>query len=455
MIAPRKYVHSLLILSELILIACALIMIIKYDGAEWDRKIWIGSKLLTLKEMMKDNNNKMYPILEINNDGTKIVYNQSYESLLKHSGKECEENYKSCGILDTLGNKMCVPNEEPCPINDIVIGSASELKLYSDKGYKTGFLENMTEDQILFYTNETVQNQIVVKLNITNETLRYIHEGNLIFDNDTYDDYVAMYSGGGDGYSGSDWGGGWDSGGGDWGGGGIDSGGGGFRRLEDEEEEDSIYGSPSITKYIRERFNDEINIDKTFRNISDNLFAGNYLGFHDYSNYEKFSKLDLYDIYFTPFPNLTASVFSYFLIVGFIGLIIFSVTRFCHKDKPNEGFDPCAVLTGKLLIIIPYLIFYIGYFIYIVYEYCHIHKDIKQFELTEIKADPFLEDLLKEINGRHMNEELMLILIILFSSSMAIFLLAWVLSQIFTKRYLDLLNKTTNNTNEPREMLLK
>lgn len=54
-----------------------------------------------------------------------------------------------------------------------------------------------------------------------------------------------------------------------------------------------------------------------------------------------------------------------------------------------------------------------------------------------------------------MNEELMLILIILFSSSMAIFLLAWVLSQIFTKRYLDLLNKTTNNTNEPREMLLK
>jgi hypothetical protein len=77
-------------------------MIIKYDGAEWDRKIWMGSKLLTLKEMMKDNNNKMYPILEINNDGTKIVYNQSYESLLKHSGKECEENYKSCGILDTL-----------------------------------------------------------------------------------------------------------------------------------------------------------------------------------------------------------------------------------------------------------------------------------------------------------------------------------------------------------------
>ena len=170
---------------------------------------------------------------------------------------------------------MCIPKEEPCPINDVVIGSASELKLYSDKGYKTGFLENMTEDQILFYTNETVQNQIVVKLNITNETLRYIHEGNLIFDNDTYDDYVAMYSGGGDGYSGSDWGGGWDSGGGDWGGGGIDSGGGGFRRLEDEEEEDSIYGSPSITKYIRERFNDEINIDKTFRNISDNLFAGN------------------------------------------------------------------------------------------------------------------------------------------------------------------------------------
>ena len=311
----------------------------------------------------------------------------------------------------------------------------------------------MTDDQILFYTNETVQNQIVVKLNITNETLRYIHEGNLIFDNDTYDDYLDSLRDDGGRYD-RDWDSGWDSGGGDWGGGGIDSGGGGFRRLEDDEE-DSIYGSPFITKYIRERFNDEINIDKTFRNVSDNLFAGNYLGFHDYSNYEKFSKLDLYDIYFTPFPNTTANFFNYFLIVGFIGLIIFSVTRFLHKDKPNEGFDPCSVLCGKLLIIIPYLVFYIGYFIYIVYEYCHIHKDIKPFELTEIKADPFLEDLLQEINEKHMNEELMLILIILFSSSMAIFLLAWVLSQIFTKRYLDLLNKTTDNTNEPREMLLK
>ena len=94
MIAPRKYVHLLLIISHLILVVCALIMIIKYDRTDWDRLIWIGSKILTLKKMIKENNNKIYPILDITENGTKIFYNQSYVSLLKHSGKECDKNYK-------------------------------------------------------------------------------------------------------------------------------------------------------------------------------------------------------------------------------------------------------------------------------------------------------------------------------------------------------------------------
>ena len=33
--------------------------------------------------------------------------------------EECPENYHQCGILDTVGNKMCLRNEEECPINYI------------------------------------------------------------------------------------------------------------------------------------------------------------------------------------------------------------------------------------------------------------------------------------------------------------------------------------------------
>ena len=32
-------------------------------------------------------------------------------------GKDCQKNYKSCGIIDTLGRKFCVKEEEICPIN--------------------------------------------------------------------------------------------------------------------------------------------------------------------------------------------------------------------------------------------------------------------------------------------------------------------------------------------------
>ena len=446
MIAPRKYVHLLLIISHLILVACALIMIIKYDRTDWDRLIWIGSKILTLKKMIKENNNKIYPILDITENGTKIFYNQSYVSLLKHSGKECDKNYKQCGILDTLGNKMCIPKDDICPINDIIIGLSENHSLYSQKGYKIGFIENMTENHVLYYTNTAKDKQIVAKLKLTNETLRYIHEDNFIFDEDTYQDSLASYGGGG--YSGGSYGG---YGGGGGSGGGIGGGGGGFRRLKSNEKNDSIYGDETITKYIKERFEDEINIDKTFKNVSDNIFIGNYLGFQDISNLDKYSNLDLYDLYFTLFPNELSFSFSFVLLFFFIAPIGFSFQRFFHKDVPNEGFNPCEVLKAKLMIIIHYLIFLIGYLIYLIYAYNDIYKNKKPFELVDIKADPFIEDLLKEIQNRHLNKGFILAIISLYFISLVIFIIAWILSRIFTKRYLNLLEKVKS---EPNEILI-
>ena len=52
---PRQIVHLLLIISEAIIIACCLIMIIKYNRKGWKRKIWMGSKILTIKEEIKKN----------------------------------------------------------------------------------------------------------------------------------------------------------------------------------------------------------------------------------------------------------------------------------------------------------------------------------------------------------------------------------------------------------------
>ena len=152
-----------------------------------------------------------------------------------------------------------------------------------------------------------------------------------------------------------------------------------------------------------------------------------------------FINMNLYKSYFNIFPNLASDVFCYFSIIALIIIIICSIVRFCHTDTPNEGFDPCAVLTAKLMIIIPYLIIYIGYFIYIIYEYFNIYKWRNPENLKKINADIFLEDMLDEIYNRNLKHILMITIIILFSCSMVIFILAWILSYIFTKRYLKLL----------------
>ena len=142
-IAPRKYVHMLLILSELIIIVCSIIMLALYKPRDWYKLIWMGTKALTIEKLIKINNNQSYPILKINQNGTTVNYSENYASLLKHSGKECEINYKKCGILDSLGNIMFIPENEICPINDIKIDLASNNSLYELKGYESTPFNNL------------------------------------------------------------------------------------------------------------------------------------------------------------------------------------------------------------------------------------------------------------------------------------------------------------------------
>ena len=441
--APRQYVHGLLILSEAIIISCCLIMIIKYDRTGWDKKIWMGSKILTLEKEMKFNNYELFPILSIDSDNNKIGYNQNYEFLLKNSIKNCGNNYyKKCGILDTYGNKMCIPNDDECPINEILVDLETNKDDYKLQGYQIAYFDNLTEGYVIYYTNTKTDNPIISKIKFSDEIPKIINKDNFIFDEDLYESSISS-SGGSDGYY---YGGGYDGGGfgggGGGGGGGVGSGGGGFRNLDEE------YGDSDMTEYIYQKFNEEINIDKSYKKVYNNLYVGNYIGYADINNMNNYNDMDLYESYLTVFPNLTADVFCYFSIIVNIALIIYSIIRFCHKDTPNEGFDSCTVLFAKLCIIIPYLIIFIGYFIYIIYEYFNIYKKRDPEELIKVKADIFIENFLSEIYDRHLKEVFILVIIILFSCSMLIFLVAWILSYIFTKRYLKLLSIVNANNED-------
>ena len=434
--APRKIVHILLILSETIIIVCCLIMIIKYDRTDSEEQIWIASKILTLEKEMKKNNYELHPILSISSDGELIEYNGNYESLLSHSNKVCEENYKKCGILDTYGNIMCIPYGEECPINEIIVDEESKYNDYYSQGYQSAYLENLAEGYTIYFTNTKINQEIIVKIKFSDEIPRYINEKNFVFDEELYNSFQTSSYGGGYGGGGGG-GGGSGGGGGGGGGGGVGSGGGGFRNLEE-------YGDEKVTNYIKNKFKEDINIDKSYKNIFDGLYVGNYLGFADINNFTKYNNIDLYDSYLTVFPNYTSYVFCYISIIALIIIIIYSIVRFCHQDTPNEGFDPCCVLAVKIIIIIPYLAIFIGYFIYILYKYFHLYKKRNPKNLLLIAADIFIEDLLSNIYDRHLKEVFIFTIIIMFSCSMLIYLLAWILSYIFTKRYLKLLQIAGN-----------
>ena len=45
--------------------------------------------------------------------------------LAKPNGQPCDESYKQCGILDSLGQVLCWPENEECPINQIEFSTSS------------------------------------------------------------------------------------------------------------------------------------------------------------------------------------------------------------------------------------------------------------------------------------------------------------------------------------------
>ena len=205
---PRQYVHSLLMLSEVFIIICLILYLATYLKIDKDYFIWIGSKILTTNKLMTDNNYNIYPVLNIYMDGSEEFYKYDYSYLLEHSHKPCEENYKKCGNLDTLGNIMCIPENDDCPINDVKIDLTSKSNEYISNEYKIGYLNNLPKGYSLYYTNKATENNIIVKFKFINiEEPRYINEDNFIFDIDTYyglkgrstGDYNSFGGGGGGG----------------------------------------------------------------------------------------------------------------------------------------------------------------------------------------------------------------------------------------------------------------
>ena len=114
------------------------------------------------------------------------------------------------------------------------------------------------------------------------------------------------------------------------------------------------------------------------------------------------------------------------------------MARFLHEDKSGEGFDPRATLKLKLFIIISYLLIFAGYFIHASVALSQITNGMNIIKLKKIEADPFLETLFEEIEDIS-PFPIIISIIVLFCLSLISFVVAWIISIIYTKKYMELL----------------
>ena len=174
----------LFLISDLIIIGVLLALIIQYfclfSAYEY---IWISSKILSVSEIVE--NKKNGQILYGFFDSYVLYLKYNYVDLLKNSTKDnCQKNFKQCGILDTYGNKLCFNESLPCPINHILVDLKSKKREYLNKGYFSFNLFNESSNLQLYYTNNKIDNPVIVDIIYSNSQPKYISYSNFILDHD-------------------------------------------------------------------------------------------------------------------------------------------------------------------------------------------------------------------------------------------------------------------------------
>ena len=99
---------------------------------------------------------------------------QTYEELLNNGNiiknhENCEIGLRSCGIIDSLNQKLCLPNHIKCPLNDIEIVKKNNFTIinkYKNEGYND---TKGSDDIIFFYTNNQREKPIIGRIILNGE----------------------------------------------------------------------------------------------------------------------------------------------------------------------------------------------------------------------------------------------------------------------------------------------
>jgi len=398
----------LFMISELIILAVLITLIFHYyfifSKYEY---IWLNSKILTVNEIVQ--NKKNAQILYDFFDSYVFTLKYSYEDLLKHSTKDnCEENYKQCGILDTYGNKLCLNESLPCPINHILVDLKSKEIEYKNKGYSSLNVFNESSDLQFYYTNNKIDNPVIVDIIYSYSQPKYITYNNFILDEDAikkaFNNYFDIEFEGDDDNDDEN----------DLIGGivgtvvefGIESG------ISIYNEHKKMKDLNKLIEYIDKKINDDNNKDKYYINIYGNYYVKNYIGFENNEKMYDFLTTD-FSPYHTIFPNKLSIYFAITCLFVLVCIIIFDLVKLSEEDYSICSFVVKVIIYG--------LIFF-GFFIYFLVVYFKVFQNEFFSNIKSIKSDDFITNFINELSSSLKNKVFILLYIILFSVSALLFI---------------------------------
>ncbi|MBO6243509.1 MAG: hypothetical protein J6O41_02940 [Clostridia bacterium] len=79
----------------------------------------------------------------------------SYLNSAIPANESCPAGKKMCGILDNLGNKLCYPENENCPLNYITTNK-------SDSNYSITGSAKLTQSKEIYFSNQATENGTIV-----------------------------------------------------------------------------------------------------------------------------------------------------------------------------------------------------------------------------------------------------------------------------------------------------
>ena len=393
-----KLAPLIFLITQLIVILACIINIYSYyerPSLEDHENGYVENVIKTIHNIIHDNNKLIFPKLTPSRN-----YYTDYEALLKMSSNPCRRGTKKCGILDSLGNIMCIPQDDQCPINEAIVDSKSKRADYEAKGYKVdnNKTNGLLSDELLYYTNTKIDKEIVVNISESYSTPRYITDENFYTGGSTYDDDDDDHS--------------------------LNDVKEPFRRIE------FIYPNFAVSEDI---FYKGDNIASNYKNISKYLYVNNYIGFEDSETMEKYNDLDLDYLFSNPYPNGVAVGFLFVGIFVLILDIIHTSCKLCCIQKFNKCCENIQPLCANLWLIIPYLLFDLGYFIYTIYCYDKLYVQNDLDSLTDMKVDNLMKTLLKRIDERHESKNYIICSITLFLLSFVLFIISQVIECIINK----------------------